>query len=414
MTFKDVLSWIRYLLFRNPFTSVPKDVRFTWVLLWAITLSAFIFAVYNALPEIYKSSEGFFPNGADGALIRSIIGIIGGFGLVALGGFITKSLVSHFGDVIRYVRPNPPNIAARQTIREEGVRLLESILSLEYSGQKKYDRVIVVAHSLGTIVAYDILTHAFARLNTNYKSKDEAGNYIPSTTEPERAKLEEMIRGNNYSVKEYQDQQKKALKELNAQGNPWCVTDFITLGSPLTHSEFLLEKNMQAIMKAQKMRVFPTCPPIMEYDGKTEKMRFSYTGHPKDEDSPHNRYVDSLTGSAKQKSELKKADEAPRYPHHAAPFAYTRWSNLYSPSKFTLWGDQVSGPLANTFGKGIRDIQVMPGIDAAGKKLPGEKSTFLAHTKYWSMKKKSKNPPASTPPPYAVKVLRQVLNLQKG
>jgi len=409
MTFKDVLSWIRYLLFRNPLKSVPKDVLFTWCLLWIITLSALGFAIHNALPAVYTKSFGFFPSGLQPALTTSILSIMASFASIAIGGFITKNLVTHFGDVVRYVRPHPPNISTRQKIREEGVKLLESILSEEYAGKKKYDRVIVVAHSLGTIVAYDILTHAFARMNTNYTvQKDNAGNPVPPFAELERAKLEGMIREDNFSIEEYQNQQNKAMKELVSQGNSWCISDFITLGSPLTHAEFLLEKNMTAVRKAQLNRTFPTCPPVMEYDGKTSKHRFTYIGGSKDKISLHNRYMAGLSDSA-ENDLLKLADEAPRYPHHAALFAYTRWSNLYSPSRFTLWGDQVSGPLAGTFGKGIRDIPVMTDIDENERKIEGDKTKFLAHTKYWSFGKNKKENP-----PYTIKMLRQILSLNNG
>lgn len=408
MTFKDVLSWIRYLLFRNPLKSVPKDVLFTWCLLWIITLGTLGYAIHNALPTVYTKSVGFLPDGLLPALTSSILGIIASFAAVAIGGFITKNIVSHFGDVVRYVRPQPPNISTRQKIREEGVKLLESILSEEYSGKKKYDRVVVVAHSLGTIVAYDILTHAFARMNTKYTAqKDKAENALPPFLEPERAKLEEMIRQGNLSVEDYQSQQNKAMKELVAQGNAWCVSDFITIGSPLTHAEFLLEKDMGAVRKAQLNRTFPTCPPAMEYDGKTNKKRFTYTGSFKDKNSPYNRYIANLKNDD-QKYILKEGDKAPRYPHHAALFAYTRWSNLYSPSKLTLWGDQVSGPLGNAFGNGIRDIQVMPGLDEKSQKLKGERTQFLAHTKYWSFDKKLANTP------HKIKILRDVLDLSEG
>ena len=113
------------------------------------------------------------------------------------------------------------------------------------------------------------------------------------------------------------------------------------------------------------------------------------------------------------------ADEAPRWPHHAALFAYTRWTNIFSPSKFVFWGDQVSGPLAATFGpisnaghqiKGIKDIQVMPGLDKHGNVRAKEKHVLGAHTKYWSWKQKGQNP--DDKPPYHIKVLREALKLK--
>jgi len=234
-----------------------------------------------------------------------------------------------------------------------------------------------VAHSLGTIVGYDILTHAFSRMHKKFSG-------TPSL-EPERNKLESLIRESEYSTEEYQGQQNKAIKELVSQGHPWRVTDFITLGSPLTHSEFLIENDIDALRLAQIKRVYPTCPPTMEYDMRTQEKHFTY---------------------GQRSSSLKGNLTSPRFPNHAAVFAFTRWSNIFSPSRFTLWGDQVSGPLEKNFGDGIRDIQVMPGLDENGIRLKSEKIPFLAHVKYWSFGKNPKNDP-----PYHIKALRKVLQL---
>ncbi len=62
------------------------------------------------------------------------------------------------GDSARYLRATPSNIAQRQKIREAGVSLLES---LHASG--RYQRIVVVGHSLGSVVGYDVLTHFWGR-----------------------------------------------------------------------------------------------------------------------------------------------------------------------------------------------------------------------------------------------------------
>jgi len=235
MTIKDVLSWIKYLLFRNPFKSVPKDVLFSWCLLWTITVLILAGTVFKALPEIHKTSVQFTNNSLQAGLGTAIFGVTASLTAAAIGGYIIQKLVSHFEDVIRYVRSHPPNVATRQAIREDGVKLLGKILSLKKSNSEpKFNRVIVVAHSLGTIVGYDILTHAFARLNKNFTKAP--------AMEPEGGNLEALIRNGNYTPKDYQTQQTKTFKELKDQGHIWRVTDFITLGSPLTHAEFLIEK----------------------------------------------------------------------------------------------------------------------------------------------------------------------------
>lgn len=413
MTIKDIRSWMISLLGRNPFTSVPKDVLLSWICLWVFTLAALGIIIFKALPAIYLPQDGFLPQGLGSAILKIIISMT----ILALGGFLSKVITSYLGDVVRYVRPHPPNIAARQKIREEGVLLLEKILKAETRGEKKYDRVIIAAHSLGTIVAYDILTHAFARLNTQYEvRKNNKGAIIPPKPEPERVEIENMIRHGGFTVDKYQNQQKKAQDELIEQGHLWRVTDFITMGSPLTHAEFLLAKDMVGVRNAQKTRSFPTCPPVLEYSERYKKMRFTYRGSSKAKGSIYNRYASYIRANksldADKKKELLAADNAPQYPHHASPFAYTRWSNIFSPSRFILWGDQVSGPLAETFGQGIRDIQVMPGLIKDDASVKNQKSRLLAHTKYWSLKGSSKVRSGSYETPYHIEVLRQVLDLK--
>ena len=44
--------------------------------------------------------------------------------------------------------------------------------------------------------------------------------------------------------------------------------------------------------------------------------------------------------------------------HHGAPFACTRWTNLYFPAALGFFGDLVGGPLSGVFGQGVRDVAV--------------------------------------------------------
>jgi hypothetical protein len=75
-------------------------------------------------------------------------------------------VVPVFGDVARYVRTSPDAVAARAAIRDRGVDLLRALhgpmagaegKAYEPGGESPYDRIVVVGHSLGSIVAYDIL-----------------------------------------------------------------------------------------------------------------------------------------------------------------------------------------------------------------------------------------------------------------
>ena len=65
--------------------------------------------------------------------------------------------VPYAGRVVRYTRATPDNIAARKDIRERGLALLDELHG------KDYERIIVVGHSLGSILAYDLISYFWAR-----------------------------------------------------------------------------------------------------------------------------------------------------------------------------------------------------------------------------------------------------------
>ncbi|WP_181893159.1 hypothetical protein [Falsiruegeria mediterranea] len=365
-TWEHVQSWIMDLLLRNPLKRVPRRVFHAWVVLWIIAAVTVYFTLKGMLP-----SDGVPPT-ATQAILSGIAGLI-------VASFVSNVLIKRFGDVARYVKALPPNVDRRQEIRKNGVDLLQRLIK---SGE--YDRIVVVAHSLGTIVAYDILSMLFAEHN-----ELETLSTIAKGAQPEREKLEDMIRdaaglplstgadgsGRPMDVDAYQVQQAKALAELRAQGGSWIISDFVTLGSPLTHAEFLMSESHADLRKRQAHRLMPTCPPMPEHDG-TTKLR-------------HVSYDPDYTS--------KRTPAHPRQPHHAALFAYTRWTNLYSDELLLLTGDLISGPVGQAFGadvdgtvvSGIRDIGVLPALTKDGKKADKHHRTFFSHNNYWNPKKGS-------------------------
>ncbi|HET9640977.1 MAG TPA: hypothetical protein VFP12_17430 [Allosphingosinicella sp.] len=384
-TWAQVRAWIFELMLRNPFRDVPRGVRPVWILLWLLAIGGGVAFLLTLRPRLDGSVNGSWPGAIAVALGTAVLGWLLGF------------LVSYFGDVARYVKAKPLNVARRQEIRENGVQLLETLMGIRpdgtATGKRDYDRIVVVAHSLGTIVAYDILTHAFARVNTIV---DPTVDPFPQTA---RQALEKLIRDaaakpptreeSEDWIAGFQKAQADARKELNQTGNPWIVSDFITLGSPLTHAEFLLVRDRARLTEAKSQRILPTCPPALEYDRTTEQRHFTYRSL-------------EVRGLGKDKE-----PGSPRVPHHAALFAYTRWSNIYSPHSLIAWGDIISGPLADAMGmemdgrtiSGIVDWPVMPAVAK-------EDTPFFTHTKYWR--------PYEWPPAWPnrhIGVLRGVLRL---
>jgi hypothetical protein len=344
-TFEHFQAWMMDILWRSP-RHVPKGLGLAWTVLWIITIATMVWFILSLVPFANKAWYW---------------SVLGGIASLVVGGLVNKYLLRYFGDVARYVKASPPNVARRQEIREKGVQLLESLMAPKPDGTFEYDRIVVVAHSLGTIVAYDILTHCFARAQARMTAADL----------PQLAAMEALVRhatgveraavgqGPKTDIDAFQAQQARCRAELNAKANRWTVSDFVTLGSPLAHAEFLLAYDKPDLRKAQERRVLPTCPPVLEYDGTTKNRHMSYR--------------------------RGEGAGAPRVPHHAALFAFTRWTNIYSRHRAILWGDIISGPVGEEFNldvngttfSGIRDIAVL-----AGKK---SWPPFFTHTKYWTL-----------------------------
>jgi len=163
------------------------------------------------------------------------------------------------------------------------------------------------------------------------------------------------------TIKDFQKAQENLWVQQRIHGNPWLITDLITLGSPLTHAPFLLSNNSQEFAIRKNDRELPTCPPVRE-DG---KIHFNHKSK---------NYI-SESGEEKSIYTL----------HHAATFGPTRWTNLYFKA------DLIGGPLQEVFGKGINDIEV---------KLTSWLDLPLAHTKYWDCRpfreRKTALPPESS------------------
>jgi hypothetical protein len=208
-----------------------------------------------------------------------------------------------------------------------------------------YDRIIVVGHSLGSIVAYDVLRLFWeergpTRLNPasqeEMKTLEEVDAYCRETVD-DPAKL---------SAARFRELQREAGRKLAERPSNWRVTDFITLGSPLTHAEFLISRDRELFERRKAERLFPTCPPMMELG---KKPSFLY----------------------------KPSGGTRKFAHHAAMFAVMRWTNIHNPSKLILAGDFISGPCAPNFGPGIVDV-------AVSIRRGGLFSRLVTHGDYWN------------------------------
>ena len=247
-------------------------------------------------------------------------------GLIAAG--ILGWIVNHLGDALRYLDSNPDNFEIRDNLTKSGADLLASLHESD-----RYKRIVVVGHSMGTMVAYDMLLRYWQRVFDFLPTSDYAdyshfeestiptlyANVLadPSRVEPER--LEEIAdfvaTADSDARAEYWRAQTKIVARLGEHGQKrWLVTDLVTLSCPYTYAHFTfpdLEFSFLARRRASLPPITQSALPNLRYKVQ-DKYRF----------------------------------------HQSAMFAATKWWNFYYEN------DLVGGPVAPLFGPGVRDIEV--------------------------------------------------------
>lgn len=328
--FSHIRDWLKRVLFCSP-SKVSKRLRSVFYFIWLLILLSILIIAYS----VYTYGIADFYS-------RVATYISGAVSILILG-FLSTYLYGFLGDAGRYLDPLPSNIAEREAIRREGVTLLQN---LQDSG--RYDRIVLIGHSLGSVIAYDLVKFLW---NDNFKKYQEDSAINASENEEMNALLyasEEAAKKLNrgeISLDEFRSSQEKALRYYKAIGNGWKLTDLLTVGSPLTHAGYLFANGCDTFFDLKEHREYPTCPPC-----------FQMTVDTNIEDSE-----ETLSNGKKIK----------RY-NHSSPFAITKWTNIYYSS------DYIGGELASSFGKGIRDIE-----------LKRSKWCFLlplGHTGYWDFK----------------------------
>jgi len=308
---------------------------------------------------------------------------------VAVGGVIAEyALLRYLGDAARYLSPTPRNIELRRQIREDGLKLLAA---LHESGE--YDRIVLVGHSLGSVIAYDLVRHYWAEVGEHFdKTPDEvpdqqrllalesAGTELVALFADGKAPKEEEL---SETLEAFRTAQTACWKECRALGHRWLVTDLITLGSPLAHAKLLLAQGEQDLRARVRQRELPTCPPVPDKgydldDARETAHTYSYQWSP------------AFTSTNRK--------YRPRILHSGAPFALTRWTNLFFPTRYGFKGDLIGGAVAPSFGRGVKDMKVSTGRV--------RDRTPLAHVDYWWRKDDEQSD--------ALKELRDALALEDG
>jgi hypothetical protein len=224
-----------------------------------------------------------------------------------------------------------------------------------------------VAHSLGTFVAYDMLRAYYSRIRKNLSALSALGSEF-AELDAGNLRRTQARKHARIAIRRMAD----ALNEVRVwigKNEPrprdngmkaWLVTDFVTLGSPLTHAYYLMclgkteaELHDDFNRRARECE-FSTCPPLM-LDG------------------------DNLMSFENPNDKL-------RYFHHGGQFALTRWTNLYFLVSEVLWGDAIGGPVATIFGDPEK-TKIDPALgqyvaDAPVYTNDSHNISFFAHTHY--------------------------------
>jgi hypothetical protein len=366
----QVVSWIAGLIKRWPIRlstlkkektiyrkwhfNIPKKILPLWLITWCCLVCTLSFFVWIVITGASANNLLWF-------ISIPVVGLC----LKALWNSLALPIATDYlGDAARYLRADPENIAYRQEIREKGVELLEAIHN---SG--KFDRIIIVGHSLGSVIAYDILSYAWSRMRGLHQCPATKTTTIGSGPFHRLREVEKAAAENLQDVDKAQSLQHEAWKSMRINTQPWLVTDLVTIGSPLTYAQFLLAENPNSFNMLRKNRSIPVCPPEPEkckfnasknYKKPPPRLRFSY----------EKAYRDALRDDAHTKTFTVC--------NHGALFAVTRWTNIYTEVRhFGLSGDLVSGPLsaADSFGSWILD-----------KGVKAQNLRFM-HTWYWDKRR---------------------------
>ena len=291
----------------------------------------------------------------------------------ALNGMIAP----YVGDVARYVRATPSTVERRRQVHARGMALLEALHSRRLNGPPVkaftqaaetdpplYDRIVIVAHSLGTIIAYDLLQLFWEKYGPTHHQDWGADD----------AEIQAALEACDLHVRQVWNKPRGSLDmagftaardrlfALLRQRRPgWRISDFITMGSPLAHAEFLLVDNADAVDAACEERRFATAPPRPDPIQKSMLYGVAMPG---------------LDGFGTRQRQIV----LPKYPHFAAQFSTVRWTNIYDESHNPLLGDLISGRLEARFGPGIVEHPVAirrPGWMPVLRRL-------FTHTRYWA------------------------------
>jgi hypothetical protein len=373
---RHLLPLMRALMLRWPW-KIRGSVRPFWVIGWIVLAAVGLVVVMTIAqrgPLALLDSPGDLlsrlfgsggPAGQNAGVEHSTVA--GWLTLLAvlMLGTVQGFVIGSFGDVARYLDNKPGNVGVRHDIKAAARDVLKA---LHESG--RYDRIVIVGHSLGSIIGLDMITNYWALVHDQHgrpatfsQDKLEALEALGPTLTPDQ-------------VEAYQAAQRDLWVEQRSVGVPWLVTDFVSVGSPLSHADWLMSSGRSQLMERFERSELLHNPPQID-----DPRPYSFPNNYTSTAGPRTLFV----------------------LHHGAAFACTRWTNIWFPTKIGLFGDPFGGPLTKLFGPGIVDHPVTDGPRWV-RRIP-----ILAHVRYW--RNPDPMPGTEHPSGHHITLLRDALDL---
>lgn len=341
-TWKHLLSWSLKIA-TTWVARVPPRLRNVWWTVWIFLTLLAGAGVYAGI-HWKKISAYFSPDHADtivggGITLSVILYLLWKFVLPLVISSLKGTILNSAGDAARYMNPKTFNIEERSTIRREGIKFLKK---LHERTEKKYDKIIVVGHSLGSVVAYDLIRLLWQEYHESFDFSPHVDHDVfdlMAQVSSGEKKIED--------IDKFQDLQEQCWHQYRNNGSKWLISDFITCAGAIAHIDYY---NTEAVSFEEKVegKEIPVCPPVLEKGDRSllfgEQTLEGY----------------DLTG--------QKVKRTVKFLNHAAVFAVTRWTNVYFTS------DYVGSNASRIFRKGVKDIAV-----------PRKGLWFFpkGHTNYW-------------------------------
>ncbi|MEH3138784.1 MAG: hypothetical protein PGN37_01130 [Mycobacterium kyogaense] len=337
----------------RPFWRLPTALWFYWFALLGV-------ALFLAFELWTAATQGRFKSFKVKDIIEAITPNV--WVAAALSAFVFAAAswaTSNLVDVVRYLDTSPRSYEVRRAIRGGMVELLSALQDPQRKPHA-YNRIVVVAHSLGGYVAYDGITSLWTQTD---RGQDQQRTYTTlGDLEAEARRLPEPTSrpptDQRENLADFREAQNKLWAELQQSETRWLISDFVTLGTPMYMADLLYTRSRRQFNTLRRRSELPQCPPRSD----TEPVEPRKARRTKNADNP---------------PPLSYGWRGEKVLVTGSPFAAVRWTNLWYPARLGLFGDPFGGALQPLFGSGINDRKV-----TARGRWPFV--PILAHTHYFS------------------------------